>query len=109
MNLKLFVVMGMPWLLENIPSLLSHYNQMPAWLQETLYAADVVNTLQGLWIFILFVLKPKVYHALRKRYTAMKPQKSKGSGNTLNVLHPVRKSASNTTITSNFMLSSTTT
>lgn len=74
--------------------------------------ADVVNSLQGVWIFVLFVLKPKVFRALRKRFdvgTSSKNNMTKScSANKLNVHHlgNVRKSSSTSTITSNFMVSS---
>ncbi|OXU28823.1 hypothetical protein TSAR_011197 [Trichomalopsis sarcophagae] len=110
---RLFVVMGIPWILENVPVYLSYYGSFPLWAQEVFYVADVVNSLQGLWIFVLFVLKPKVFRALRKRFETG-PSKGNNmskscSANKLNVVHQmgnVRKSSSTSTITSNFVVSS---
>lgn len=115
MNIKLFVVMGISWLLENFDALLEYCGiSLPIWLREIRDCVDVVNSLQGLWIFILFVLKSKVYEALRKRLlrsTLSAQKSSSASNNYLSVNKPnnnssrgiIRKSASSTTVTSSFL------
>ncbi|KAJ8686520.1 hypothetical protein QAD02_022314, partial [Eretmocerus hayati] len=67
LSAKLFVVMGIPWLVDSTSAYMDHYVTVPRWLRGVIIAADVVNLLQGVWIFILFALKPKVYLALRER------------------------------------------
>ncbi|XP_026325488.1 probable G-protein coupled receptor Mth-like 3 isoform X2 [Hyposmocoma kahamanoa] len=57
---KLWIVMGAGWISE----LLSTMFSKPAWLWATV---DLVNELQGLFIFLIFVCKPKVYHLIKKR------------------------------------------
>ncbi|XP_076178144.1 G-protein coupled receptor Mth2 isoform X2 [Ptiloglossa arizonensis] len=66
MNVKLFIVMGISWIAEIASSLMNRYTKVE-WKDELFYASDVINCLQGLLIFTLFVLKPRVYQALRKR------------------------------------------
>jgi hypothetical protein len=57
MNVKLFVVMGVMWTLEIVSSLVIE----PDWIW---YGADAINALQGVLIFLIFVLKRKVIHLL---------------------------------------------
>lgn len=52
--------MGAGWFSE----LLSTMFSSPAWLWA---AVDLINELQGLFIFLILVCKPKVYHLIRKR------------------------------------------
>ncbi|GLV42480.1 methuselah-like 15 [Carabus blaptoides fortunei] len=58
MNVKLFIVMGITWVFEFV----STYVKEPAWLWMSI---DTLNTLQGLWIFCIFVIKDKVWKSLR--------------------------------------------
>ncbi|XP_023247123.1 G-protein coupled receptor Mth2-like isoform X2 [Copidosoma floridanum] len=103
MNFKLFIVMGIPWLLDNATSYPNHYNMMPWWLNQVAFASDVVNSLQGLWIFILLVLKPKVYRALQKRFG--NPQNKRGNMTlTVTTSNPRKSLSSSSTL--NFRLSS---
>lgn len=60
MNMKLFVVMGITWVTEIISSL---YNEP----YELWYAADAINVLQGIPIFVILVMKRKVFLLMRKR------------------------------------------
>ncbi|XP_058802616.1 uncharacterized protein LOC131670748 [Phymastichus coffea] len=108
MNAKLFVVMGIPYLFENLEALLEHYNLMPDWSREVLYAVDVITSLQGVWIFILFVLKSKVYEALCRRVSSSPAMHKSRTGNTLSVNNNanqlrLRSSASNTSVTSCYL------
>ncbi|CAB0015162.1 unnamed protein product [Nesidiocoris tenuis] len=69
MNLKLFIVMGISWALENI----SYWD----WNDVThiFYLSDLANALQGLFIFGIFILKKrvlknkKVYTNIRKEHS----------------------------------------
>jgi hypothetical protein len=60
MNLKLFIVMGISWLLE-IVATFGTYNQL-WWI-----VSDIFNLLQGVLIFAIFVLKKSVLVAIRKK------------------------------------------
>lgn len=61
MFLRLFIVMGITWLMESISFLFD-----PAgWV---FIVTDVLNCCQGLVIFLLFVMKPKVKKLLLKRF-----------------------------------------
>lgn len=60
MNLKLFIVMGITWVFE----LVSIYVRP----SEALWLVfDIINVLQGLWIFFIFVLKDNVWKGLKKK------------------------------------------
>ena len=58
--LKLFLVMGMTWIMEVVSVVIGGPSYM--WI-----LTDVCNTLQGLAIFLIFVWKPKVRRLLRVR------------------------------------------
>lgn len=60
MNLKLFTVMGISWLLEFISSFYkSKYVE---------YVLDTYNILLGVSIFFIFVFKRKVFYELKMRF-----------------------------------------
>ncbi|KYN20401.1 G-protein coupled receptor Mth2 [Trachymyrmex cornetzi] len=110
MNIKLFIVMGMSWICEVVSFFLEKYLDYGHWHHVFFYTSDVFNCLQGLLIFILFVLKSRVYQALRKRLGFdIKKKKTTPTNNATATLHDpyrVRKSASNSTLTT-FAISST--
>lgn len=60
MNLKLFSVMGISWVLELITS----FYKEP---KELWYFTDFVNVLQGVFVFLIFVFKRNVLTAVNKR------------------------------------------
>ncbi|XP_060822886.1 G-protein coupled receptor Mth2 isoform X2 [Bombus pascuorum] len=66
MNVKLFVVMGISWSTEIVSSLLKTYTGVQ-YTDELFYMTDAVNSLQGVLIFVLFVVKRRVHEALKKR------------------------------------------
>lgn len=108
MNVKLFVVMGMSWICEVVSFFLVRYLEYKHWHHVLWYTSDVFNCLQGVLIFILFVLKNRVYQALRRRLRM--DTKKKPAGNATATLHDpyrVRKSASSSTLTTTFAISST--
>ncbi|KAK2587217.1 hypothetical protein KPH14_002957 [Odynerus spinipes] len=107
MNIKLFIVMGVSWIMESVSYFLNNYAKELKWREEFFYASDAFNCLQGLLIFILFVLKSRVYHALRRRLGF--ESKKQGSSNATTVNDPCRmkKSVSNSTLMSTFQVSST--
>uniref|UniRef100_A0A1E1WU03 G-protein coupled receptors family 2 profile 2 domain-containing protein n=2 Tax=Pectinophora gossypiella TaxID=13191 RepID=A0A1E1WU03_PECGO len=63
---KLWVVMGAGWISELISTLFSE----PQWLWSVV---DLINELQGVFIFLLLVFKPKVYFLIKKRLGLVKP------------------------------------
>ncbi|KAK1120190.1 hypothetical protein K0M31_012561 [Melipona bicolor] len=105
MNVKLFTVMGISWIAEIISSLLNKYTTL-RYKEEFFYVTDVVNSLQGVFIFVLFVVKRRVHEALRKRLGHGGSKKRYGISQGNSTLQ-VKKSASNSTLTSSFAVSST--
>ncbi|XP_046835019.1 G-protein coupled receptor Mth2-like [Vespa crabro] len=108
MNIKLFIVMGISWILEIVSYFLNNYAKDLKWREEFFYASDTFNCLQGLLIFILFVLKSRVYYALRRRLGF--EDKKRLSSNATTAVHDtcrVKNSASNSTLMSTFQVSLT--
>jgi len=60
LNLKLFIVMGISWLLEITATIF--YTKSTWWT-----ISDVFNLLQGVLIFLIFVFKRKVLVAFQKK------------------------------------------
>ncbi|KYN26781.1 G-protein coupled receptor Mth2 [Trachymyrmex cornetzi] len=65
MYLKLFVVMGITWVLEIMSWVDFGADIVPQFIW---YPADIVNALQGLTIFIIFVCRKKTLQTLLKRF-----------------------------------------
>jgi hypothetical protein len=61
MNTKLFIVMGILWLLELIPSL--YHDISPIYS----YVVDICNLMQGVLVFLIFVFKRKVLISFQKK------------------------------------------
>ena len=59
--MKLFLGMGLLWFFEIIGGLLNEHVHESAW-----YVFDVLNMLQGLYIFVIFVVKRNVIEAILK-------------------------------------------
>ncbi|XP_076658800.1 putative G-protein coupled receptor Mth-like 12 [Halictus rubicundus] len=105
MNVKLFIVMGITWIAEIASSLLNTYSAYQ-WKEIVFYWSDAINCLHGVLIFILFVLKPRVYYALKKRLGFGEKKKGSSQGtSTIQDPSRVKKSASNSTLTSSFAVS----
>ncbi|XP_067206388.1 uncharacterized protein mthl15 isoform X3 [Linepithema humile] len=103
MNIKLFTVMGISWIFEVVSFFLKKY--VNYWHDAFFYASDVFNCLQGVLIFILFVLKLRVYNALRRRLGLDTKKKSTPTCNATTILqdpYKVRKSVSSNTLTTSF-------
>ncbi|XP_033209056.1 G-protein coupled receptor Mth2-like [Belonocnema kinseyi] len=67
MNVKLFIVMGISWICEVISNYLNYF--LPWLLEYRIFLVfDIINCLQGVFIFALFTLKKKLYNALRRRF-----------------------------------------
>jgi len=64
MYLKLFVVMGITWVLEIMSWVDIGADIVPQFIW---YPADIVNALQGLTIFIIFVCRKKTLQTLLKQ------------------------------------------
>ncbi|KYN31773.1 G-protein coupled receptor Mth2 [Trachymyrmex septentrionalis] len=109
MNIKLFIVMGISWICEVVSFFLVKYLDYEHWHHVFFYTSDIFNCLQGLLIFILFVLKSRVYQALRRRLGYDTKKKKTTPNNATATLHDpykVRKSTSDSTLTT-FAISST--
>jgi G protein-coupled receptor Mth (Methuselah protein) len=66
MNLKLFIVMGILWLIEIIDTLVEFHQTMS-------YFVDAFNLMQGVLVFLIFVFKKKVLMALQKKLGKFNP------------------------------------
>ncbi|KAK7867326.1 hypothetical protein R5R35_001105 [Gryllus longicercus] len=64
MNAKLFVAMGVPWAVDVI----SDFIMEPRWVW---YVPEALLSLQGVFIFCIFVLKRKVLVRVRKRLSSL--------------------------------------
>ncbi|XP_011307304.1 G-protein coupled receptor Mth2 isoform X2 [Fopius arisanus] len=65
--LKLFVVMGINWSMDIIAWLLKNQAQ---WIW---HAADLLNSFQGIMIFVIFVWKDRIKRRLIKRFECLSP------------------------------------
>lgn len=70
MNLKLFTVMGVSWLLE-IQTTIFDQNDIQ-WI-----IADIWNLLQGVLVFTIFAFKKKVWRGLLNKFGEIKLKKFK--------------------------------
>ncbi|XP_063838823.1 probable G-protein coupled receptor Mth-like 3 isoform X2 [Ostrinia nubilalis] len=68
---KLWVVMGAGWCSELLSTLAFNPDQ---WIWTIV---DMVNELQGVFIFIILIFKPKLYYLIRKRLGLEKPDAQK--------------------------------
>ncbi|XP_055295019.1 G-protein coupled receptor Mth2-like isoform X2 [Sitodiplosis mosellana] len=59
MYLRLFIVMGMTYSISGISYLIN--TKFSEW-------TEIILSLQGVWIFILFILKPRVFGLIKKRW-----------------------------------------
>ncbi|XP_022821174.1 G-protein coupled receptor Mth-like isoform X2 [Spodoptera litura] len=67
---KLWIVMGAGWISELMSTIVSQ----PWWLWTII---DLINELQGVFIFLILVMKPKLYYLIRKRLGLEKPDAQK--------------------------------
>uniref|UniRef100_A0A1I8NM82 G-protein coupled receptors family 2 profile 2 domain-containing protein n=1 Tax=Stomoxys calcitrans TaxID=35570 RepID=A0A1I8NM82_STOCA len=63
--LRLFLIMGVSWLLDIVSYIESLVN--PGGTNPIYYVSDFMNAILGLLIFVCFVLKPKVLSLIKKR------------------------------------------
>ncbi|XP_031623657.1 G-protein coupled receptor Mth2-like [Contarinia nasturtii] len=61
MYLRLFIVMGMTYSISGISYLIWRSSIFSEW-------TEIILSLQGVWIFILFVLKRRVFHLIKQRW-----------------------------------------
>jgi len=73
MNVKLFIVMGMSWIWEVVSFFVTKYLHDENWHHVFFYTTDVFNCLQGVLIFILFVLKSRVYLEIEHQEEEIQP------------------------------------
>lgn len=64
MNIKLFIVMGVSWVIEIITSVVA---APPEWW----YLVDAFNIFQGVLVFFIFVFKRRVFAEIRQRLGRM--------------------------------------
>lgn len=69
MNLKLFIIMGVPWLVEILGSLLG--DDSLSWIL-TACLIDIFNLLHGVFMFFIFVFKRSILEALQKKFGMLK-------------------------------------
>lgn len=105
MNVKLFIVMGISWMGEIVSALTENYAPFKH-QKQFFYPMDILNCLQGLFIFILFVVKRRVHQALKKRLGFDEKKKFDRATSSLQDPFKMRKSVSNSTLTSTFAVSS---
>jgi hypothetical protein len=65
--MKIFVVMGVLWVFEVISWVIEVYVTIKFW-QKVFLFFDVINALQGLWIFVIFTCKPNTCRQLEGRF-----------------------------------------
>lgn len=65
--LKLFIIMGVTWIFEVISWLVSGYNWNWYWV-----IFDMINILQAIVIFIIFVCKKETISSLEQKYPSFK-------------------------------------
>ncbi|XP_039309690.1 G-protein coupled receptor Mth isoform X2 [Solenopsis invicta] len=69
---KLFIVMGMQWIFETVNYFLKKFLGSYHHVKVFFYLILVLDCLEGLLIFIIFVMKKTVYQAIRKRLQDIK-------------------------------------
>lgn len=69
--MRLFMVMGIFWILEVISFLVAHNSLL-------FIVSDVWNCLQGVFIFVLFVMKRRVNRLIKERLVKLYWNKSSG-------------------------------
>ena len=78
MFLKLFIAMGLTWILELIALAISHLTDegdVPQWVSIILNSA---NVFQGIIIFFVFGFKPSVRDRIREKYRERSSQSHPG-------------------------------
>ncbi|XP_051158320.1 G-protein coupled receptor Mth2-like [Leptopilina boulardi] len=104
MNVKLFIVMGITWICEIISNYLNIF--VPRLLEYKFFLVfDLINCLQGVFIFVLFIMKERVYKALFQRL--FDKNETSHTSNTSNNSNPknMKKSSSNSTVMTTFAIS----
>lgn len=62
--LRLFIVMGVTWSMEAISFFISAES-------DFFLLTDICNTIQGVLIFVLFVMKRRIFRLIKKRFVYM--------------------------------------
>lgn len=81
MNLKLFIVMGISWLLEIFATLFDDKPML--W-----YVSDGFNLLQGVLVFFIFVFKRSVLVAFQKKLGKLKHHRENNRGSLIQYYLP---------------------
>ena len=93
MILKLFIAMGLTWILELIAlaiSLSSNEGDIPQWVSIIL---NIANVLQGIVIFIVFGFKPSVRDHIREKYLGNNSQNSQSQNRARKISIPTESSS----------------
>merc|ERR1711953_763602 len=78
---KLFVIMGIPWIVDVVSAYVKYeYNRINTY-DETRLALSILNLLQGVLIFITLLCKPSVYNALKNKIQQIKYSPTEASDN----------------------------
>lgn len=101
MNVKLFIVMGITWICEIISNYLNIF--LPHLLEYKFFLVfDLINCLQGVFIFVLFIMKERVYKALFQRLLNINETTNTSNASNNSNLKNLKKSSSNATVMTTF-------
>ena len=93
MLLKLFIAMGLTWILELIAlavTLLVDEGDVPQWISIIL---NIANVLQGIVVFIVFGFKPSVRNHIREKYLGNNSQNSQSQQRSRKISIPTESSS----------------
>ena len=76
MLLKLFIAMGLTWILELIALAVSQFTQEGDVPQEVSIILNIANVLQGIVIFFVFGFKPSIRKTIKEKYLRQSSQTS---------------------------------
>ena len=93
MLLKLFIAMGLTWILELIALAVTQLvdeGDVPQWISIIL---NIANVLQGIVIFIVFGFKPSVRNHIREKYLGNNSQNSQSQHRARKISIPTESSS----------------
>ena len=93
MLLKLFIAMGLTWILELIALAVTQLvdeGDVPQWISIIL---NIANVLQGIVIFIVFGFKPSVRNHIKEKYLGNNSQNSQSQQRTRKISIPTDSSS----------------
>lgn len=93
MLLKLFIAMGLTWILELIALAVTQLvdeGDVPQWISIIL---NIANVLQGIVVFIVFGFKPSVRNHIREKYLGNNSQNSQSQQRSRKISIPTESSS----------------